>query len=62
MNNMLNSQMTIINVHFVTIKENSKILMKDFEKHVEVHAVNGNRLKQQIYKNTDVQTYSSPMQ
>lgn len=59
---MLNSQMTIINVHSVTIKENSKILMKDFEKHVEVHVVNGNRLKQQIYKNTDVQTYSSPMQ
>ena len=62
MNNMLNSQMTIINVHSVIIKENLKISMKDFEKHAEVHAVNVNRLKQQIYKNTDVQTYSSPMQ
>ena len=45
MNNMLNSQMTITNVRSVTIKENLKILMKDFEKHAEMHAVNYNRLK-----------------
>ena len=54
--------MTIINAHSVVTKENSKISMKDFEKHAEMRAVNCNRLKQQIYKNMDVQMCSSPTQ